>query len=609
MRRLIYLSSLTLLLCVISSGNSPQSQGVAQATGSITGRVTVAGKPARNVSVMLSKSEKTLPNAQRMGLAAEVAAKSATDEEGRYQFTDLTAGAYTVSAFAPAMVQPEESSLQRIQRLLGDGGTQVSLTEGERVEGVDFDLRLGGVITGRVTDAGGKPVIAASIQVSRINAKAESGDIADIESNGSVFSIPFMDQFSTDDRGVYRVYGLEPGKYTVAVSRTAGLMALLSGGGGDTKKTYYPGVVDSSKATAVEVTPGTETGKIDIRLGLPSKTFRATGRVIEEETGKPVPNVAVSCSRIRRTSPDLPDSPAVAGVSFDLGEEGFALSDVRMPTLTDARGEFRIDGLASGAYRAVVLSIPGLKSGGGDTYSAPTKFEIKEADMPGIEIKMRKGATINGQLVVDGATDPAVSEKLGKLRINAFIEPSGSGWAPGPSSSPIAPDGTFRLEGLPPGKAHLSLSPSIDLNDWSARNEFQIVRIEHSGAVEDRTISITGSETITGVRVVIGLANCVLRGQVRIEGGSLPKSVALFATALGTRQQELDASGFAPVGPDGQFEITGLLPGEYEVFVRAGTPGHGEAPPTITSTRQRVSVGIGSPTEITLVVDLSAKDK
>jgi plasmid stabilization system protein ParE len=50
-------------------------------------------------------------------------------------------------------------------REFGDTGKTVTIAEGETVEKIDFSLVRGGVITGRVTDADGAPVIGQRINL------------------------------------------------------------------------------------------------------------------------------------------------------------------------------------------------------------------------------------------------------------------------------------------------------------------------------------------------------------------------------------------------------------------------------------------------------------
>src|SRR5579883_554780 len=75
---------------------------------------------------------------------------------------------------------------------------------------------------------------------------------------------------ATDERGVFRLGALPPGKYRVLVKPqiVTGGLEIRSDGTSEVhfRKTYYPNVPDEQSAAKVEVTAGNETGGIDIRL-------------------------------------------------------------------------------------------------------------------------------------------------------------------------------------------------------------------------------------------------------------------------------------------------------------------------------------------------------
>ena len=56
------------------------------------------------------------------------------------------------------------------------------------------------------------------------------------------------------------------------------------------RQTFYPSATDPEKATILEVTESSEIKDIDI-VASAASTFKLTGRIIDGETGKPLPNV------------------------------------------------------------------------------------------------------------------------------------------------------------------------------------------------------------------------------------------------------------------------------------------------------------------------------
>ena len=154
------------------------------ARGSISGRVTLKGKGVFGVAVALRKLQPWN--------AYERVPRAMTDQDGFYHLTNVAAGSYEVRPTVPAFV-PTDARESRATVLLG---------EDENVENIDFALTRGGVITGRVTDADGRPVVQQQVYIYRA---------ADFEQRGQP-PVYAAGGAPTDDRGVYRVFGLMPGR-------------------------------------------------------------------------------------------------------------------------------------------------------------------------------------------------------------------------------------------------------------------------------------------------------------------------------------------------------------------------------------------------------------
>src|SRR6185295_15911657 len=169
---------------------------------------------------------------------------------------------------APGFVPAEE---------IGDGRTLI-LNKVETIEHFDFVLMRGAVITGKVVDTDGRPVIETEVQIySALNGnRLFQGGLA-----------------QTDDRGIYRAYGLRPGSYRVAVghgdeaSSASGMYQSVF-----YRRVFYPSTSDPAQATVLELSEGSEANNIDITLGRSINTFTASGRMIDGETGQPVANVS-----------------------------------------------------------------------------------------------------------------------------------------------------------------------------------------------------------------------------------------------------------------------------------------------------------------------------
>jgi protocatechuate 3,4-dioxygenase beta subunit len=525
--------------------------------GSIAGRVTIEGKAAIGLSVALMPEEGSPQQSP--------VAKATTDEEGRFQMTGIRAGRYILQPFAPAFVAPRDAFSWR-------SGKTITLAEDESVEGIELPLSRGGVITGRVTDAEGRPLIEEPLSLIQF----------DERNRKTPFSIGFY-RFQTDDRGVYRIYGVPAGRYIVAAGQEIReSMVRVGFGGGIYVRTFHPSATDESRAEIIEVTAGSETTGIDIKLGRPVRSYTVSGRIVDADTGQPVAGVLCGYG--------------------SLSEDGRMMGSYGTGYQSDERGQVRMDGLMPGRY----IAFAAFEND--ERYSDPTPFEVKDSDISGVEIRVRRGGSISGIAVIEGTDDPETLARFSELQIFAFSN-SGSQTprAPRFTRSKIAPDRSFHITGLPPDTFSLGVSSP------QGQREFTVIRVERDGAGGGNRIELPAGGHITGIRATIIYAGGRIRGQVKFEGGSLPAGVRgmVFAQLL------LEDSPDSPPPPPnsgaalderGRFLIQRLRPGEYELtltFLKASPDA--QLPP-IKPITQKVTLA-GEEQEVTIVVNLAPKDR
>src|SRR5215475_9519966 len=118
-------------------------------------------------------------------------------------------------------------------------GKVLLIGEGETVEGIDFALIRGGVITGKITDANGQPLIEEPVSIE----PAEP-----VSRPGYWIPLSWMAQ-QTDDRGIFRIFGVPPGRYRVAAGQKEdGTYQRTTTGRTTYKRTFHPNVTDPAKA-------------------------------------------------------------------------------------------------------------------------------------------------------------------------------------------------------------------------------------------------------------------------------------------------------------------------------------------------------------------------
>jgi len=554
-----------LVLVLLSFTVAASAQTAAnKATGVITGRVTAGGQPAAGVDVILRSSA----NSDVVDILQSTPAVTATtDGDGNYRLAGVAPGGYRVVAYAPAYII--EGNITAFTP-----GKPVNVAEGEAVENINFSLTRGGVVTGTVTDPDGRPVIAESVKAYKLdeNGKRQKSGVTVFDLTGG---------WQTDDRGVYRIYGLEPGRYMVAAGASSEDGAVRMGGasgGAYYQRTFYPDATDEAKAKIIEIKSGDEAENVDIKLARAgrNKTFAATGRVTEAESGKPVAGLMIGYSITKEGS-----------ASFGFGNSA-----------TNSQGEFRLEGLTPNSYQAFVVGLDQTEN-----YGDPVKFEVVESDVFGLELKMYLGAAVSGVAVVEGVSDPQtlskLREKMSKMQVSAQPVERDAGVifsnAFG-STGQINLDGTFKIGGVKPGKARLIV------NTFMAEKGFTFLRAEQNG-VEVKEIQLTAGVPVTGVRLVFAYGTASVAGRVEVRGGSLPQGTRLSVRAVREDGAEpLFNTQRGDVDDRGQFLIEGLPPGRHKLILGSYEN------QTLPKVEQFITISGSEKLQITMVLDLSKKE-
>ncbi len=307
--------------------------------GRVAGRVTIKDKSAPGIVVGLRPSEMIGP--------FDPSYKATTDQDGNYLIVDVPAGSYEATTVAPAFVIADSKNAR---------GQSVVLGEGERVENINFSLVRGGVITGKVIDADGRPVIQQQVGLYRADAFEQPS-----QQRGQIYPITSL---STDDRGIYRMFGIAAGRYKVAAGRgDNSFSGSLAVGRTSYKQVFHPDVSDQAKATVLVVSEGTEATNVDITLGRAIDTFKASGRVIDDEKGLPMPNIRFGLQRINNESGQYMNSLVTS----------------------NSHGDFIIESLIPGKYSAFLMPEPNS-----DLRVDTTTFDVVDQDVDGLIIKIKK---------------------------------------------------------------------------------------------------------------------------------------------------------------------------------------------------------------------------
>ena len=500
-----------------------------------SGKVTIKGKGAPGIAVGLIRVEESMhqPTSHR----------TFTDDEGNYKITNVGPGNYKITVAAPGLIPADRAYSDKL----------FLISKSETLENVDFALVRGGVITGKVTDSDGRPLIEEDVSFLLVQ---------DEQPGQNYYYASPIQPTRTDDRGIYRRFGIPPGKYRVAAGQ----------GGADSfgshrSRTFHPAATEASQAKIIEVTEGGEATNVDITLTDSDGRYSAHGRIIDGDTGQPLANISYGVQkRITETH-----------------TTGYTTGAV-----TNKDGEFKLVDLSPGKYAVFVEAPPDS-----DVRADPVWFEVTDQDVTGLTVKTFKTASASGVLVLEGTNDKTIHEKLRQALLSVEVSNPDLKFSSSLSSS-IREDGSFRVGGLPAGLLSFGIS----------NRRFRIVRVERAGVALPQVIELKEREQITGLRLIANYPNGAIQGIVKLDGNSIPANGHLMFSVKRIGELHTPFSGF-DVQSDarGQFVVEGLLSGTYEVTVYYAPDVRSPWPrPQAT---QQVVVTNGAVANMTLNVDTS----
>jgi protocatechuate 3,4-dioxygenase beta subunit len=438
-----------------------------------------------------------------------------TDDDGRYVFTGLDAGKYVLSA------GPDEHRSTYLAQRFGDtvsavesldpGRPNIELKSGEVRSGVDIGLSRALAIEGHVWDPWDQPMASVEVTVTR--------------ADGRSFSIRVA---SSDDLGVYRVYGLAPGRYHVCANARTRLYTSATS---SLARTCHPASVVEREAGDVLLTSHDASG-IDIRVQRVGG-YSISGSVLDGA------------------------GAAVAGA----GVGAYSLDDFGASSYATSRsGEFVLKGLTPGRYtiRAAVGGAPP-----GDTRPPVREMEVGYAaadlgavDATGIVVMLSKPATVLGRVVFDGNPAPRATG----LHMVVQMRPSEGGLLRAEMRPPFAAVNDnleFALTGL------YRLPLAVDIHGLPDGWALKSVRYQGRDITHIAT-DFGGSPSPTRLEIVV--TNHVAHPSVRVtdeQGVAMTSCRVIAVPADPSRWQLALRAVQETLTPDGIVKLGAMLPGDY----------------------------------------------
>jgi len=489
----------------------------AQSASTITGRVIAddTGNPVANARVSIATAS---------GFAAPV---TLTDADGRF------------SVPRPAEA-PRAGAALRVA-VTKTGYTRTEAAAGERA--VEIRLKRGAVISGRVVDEFGEPVENVRI-VAQTDPKAR---------------LALADGVSTDDRGEYRLTGLQAGSFIVSVTRVYGTLDPRTARQREPDTIFYPGSTASAEAKPLQLVPGSDQRRIDFvfpaaRPQPPAlMLIRAAQNAAQPSRSGPAPTGV-----IRGHITDTEGGP-IAHAMVQLLSQADIMQWQGM--LADDRGAFEFRNVAGGAFEVLAE-----KSG----YSAEVRRQVTLGDgsvSDPLDIRLGRRGVITGR-IVDELGEPV--EHVSVEVMDITFEGGRHRLGRAGQAQLTDDDGRFRVFGLRRGQYVVSAVAhgvaTAELPGY-ARAFFPGT----TSPADARIVTIGPSAQIDGVDFALSRAPTFLvAGRVLdaagqpTTGGGLQLVPALRAAAV------VGAPIGARVGTNGSFEFPNVTPGQYVVRADRG---------------------------------------
>jgi uncharacterized protein (DUF2141 family) len=531
--------------------------GTSEVAGTLVTDDTTSS-PVRRASVTLTGAD--------LGTTHLVAV---TDDAGGFAFTSLPTGRYSLSASKGGYV-PSAFGAKRP----GGPGTTIVVGDGQHVVGLVMKLLKGSVLTGTVLDENGRPAPDVTVSALQYAVSFQTG-------GRTLQPAPFASSHTTDDRGMYRIYGLAPGEYVVSATSsmrpngdpraaadihqtteadiqraqqllresggTPSVPAAVPGGSPRTPGStviyapvYYPAAVAAADATMISLGPHEERSGIDVHLRM-VPTARIEG-VVSGPDGAPIPDV-----RIMMMDPGpLP--------------QDVILMVFRSAT-SDRQGRFVLPGIPPGRYTISATEFPGAaaRAGGaggptGPALSAETEVSVEGDDVT-TSLVLSPGVAVSGRMVFEGALAPPDPATVPLILVRSPLT------VPGFGGLRANADGTFTFPSVMPGSYRIAVNGrGRALGGWLLKS----VKA-NSDDWADVALDIRPNENVDGVVVTFTDQRTEISGRMQDAAGKPAPEYFIIVFSADKRfwvPQSRRTQEVRP-GADGQFIVRDLPAGDY----------------------------------------------
>jgi hypothetical protein len=466
-----------------------------------------AGRGIIRGLVTAADTARPLPRANVFALSVGITPAESrtvvTDEKGRYEFSGLKAGRYTLHARKAGYL-----GLAYGQVRARESARPVVLSESMPLDKIDFVLPRASVIVARIVDRFGDPVRGVVVRVHQ--PRFVDGERQLSDAGGGTFSI-------TDDRGETRLFGLAPDDYYLTASPE-----FLTRWRGEIE-TLHPGTLDVAEARPVRVDVGEEVfATFPILRAAPSSL---SGRILGAD-GTPLAATYVS----------LQHSQLSGG------------SSRRMNVAPD--GSFHEENLSPGDWTIVVR----------EPEYGTARVRLLGDDIQGLVVRTRSAATVRGRVTFEGAPPPAEGLDLGVSFEGPRTLVSGAGFLRSGTSV-----STIRATAETNWTFEARVSGAGVIRSRTGAWLLKAVLLDGKD-VTDTALDFGSAYAGKPVEVVVTQRRAQVNGSVSNDRGQPARDYVALLFPEDEAQWTLSSSRFFATGrPDqqGAFTINNLPPGRY----------------------------------------------
>jgi hypothetical protein len=482
-----------------------------------------------------------------------------SDDDGKFTFPELPAGTYTLSATKLGYVTAFYGSKKP-----GRGpGVSIAVADGQRVS-VPLKMLVGAAITGTITDENGTPAVA--VPVVAVDTRTEASIAAPVV------------RALTDDRGVYRLFGLAPGDYVLSAVPKLGdstvvapassaamtdaqshwIAAQSTNTGTSTPPpadastrqlayapVYFPGTTDARGAALVTVTAGEE--RSGVGFPLRATPVATIGGMLLDQDGQPLAQASVQLFA-KKTDHQEPSDVL------------FANGTITLPRNVAAPPRFSIPGVAPGEYTLVARS--GSSSRGGGPQPPPlwnmTDIVVNGEDQTNLVLRLQLGTKISGTIVFDSLSSGTVAN-AGSAAVTLKSMGSYVGTPAAPRAT-VTPAGAFLFSSVVPGP--YTFQASVPGTNWVLKSA-----IAGGRDLADVPLDVKPDEDLTDVKITFTDHPSQFSGRlIDSKGAPLSKySIVVLPVDRSLWRADQRRIRATPPATDGSFHFIGLPAGDYAV--------------------------------------------